>query len=574
MIRLYEATDTSWTTAGLRLTPQSCKVHEQAGGTYECTMTLPITEGGAHMAIACGKILRVPVPPAHIPEISLGEVTWWQVDTQTDLLSRLPSSRRVTYQAWVGGRAYTAGDKVTSGGHNYQCTRSHGGIFDPPPAGGVWSTISDYEYISGTVIQTLTVGTLMVRLSGFNSVYMYVRTAGGLVGYIKIEDCSSTGTTEDDVIPARDITEQSFRVDKVTLDMANATATVHAVHISYDMASKPLYECNVVECPPYMAMIFLKSQMTSDWPGIMATNIHTGTVTADWSWQTPVEALLSPDTGFAPQLKARVLRDDFDVICIPDTEDAPALRLKYGVNLTGLKWVEDTKDYVTRIYPRGQKKDGSTLMLSNPDYVETSLPHSITVAEILDVGCKVGETIEKTDGTKQTLTEADCLQMLQDEAQKRFTDDHCDRIKLTYDCQFVMLGDTADHPELAGLQQLRMYDTVRCTHPVLGVDASAQVCDYTWDAILCRFESIKLGDVFDFGGRSVAGWDLGKGALIYDKLHNNVPRRIRAGLATEEDLASTDATARSAGNTARAAANDIEEMVRQLKNNYDIDINL
>lgn len=583
MIRLYEASDTSWTTAGTRLMPSACKVHEAAGGTYECNLTLPIVEGGAHLALSAGKILRVPVPPVHIPAINLGTVTWWEVNTQVNLYQRLPSSRRITYGSWTPGISYSAGANVTYDEHNYTCTASHGGIFTPPPYSGLWSRIADYAPVPGTVVATLTVGTLLVKLSDFNSTYMYVRTAGGQVGYVEIAKCTATGTTEDDVIPARDITEQSFRIDKVTLDMANRTATVHAVHVSYDLAGIPLLECNLVECPPVMALAFMKSQLSDDWSGTIATNINTegAAVTADWSWRSPTEALLSPDTGFAPQLKARVLRDDFDIIMIADSQDSPALHLKYGVNLTGLKWTEDLTKYVTRVIPRGQKEDGTALMLADPGYIETSTPHTINVAEVLDVGCKVGDTVEKTDGTSKTLTEQDCLDQMEEEAQKRFDEDHCDRAVLSFECQFVLLGDTAEHPELAGVQKLKMYDTVRCTHPILGVEASAQVSDYTWDCLLSRYDSIKLGDVFGFGGRSVVGWDVETKAVRYDKVHDSAVKQLRKGLATEKALASTNRVATIAQQTANKAASDITDtntdiqtILRKLKDNYNIIITL
>ena len=71
-----------------------------------------------------------------------------------------------------------------------------------------------------------------------------------------------------------------------------------------------------------------------------------------------------------------------------------------------------------------------------------------------------------------------------------------------------------------------MYDLVRVTDPRVGMDIQLQVSHVEWDCILERYISIKVGNVFDYGGRTVFGYNIGADAIEYEKISTETIRRI------------------------------------------------
>jgi hypothetical protein len=71
-----------------------------------------------------------------------------------------------------------------------------------------------------------------------------------------------------------------------------------------------------------------------------------------------------------------------------------------------------------------------------------------------------------------------------------------------------------------------MYDLVRVADPRVGMDLQLQVSHIEWDCIRERYQSIKVGNVFDYGGRTVFGYNIGDGAIEYEKISTETIRKI------------------------------------------------
>ena len=107
---------------------------------------------------------------------------------------------------------------------------------------------------------------------------------------------------------------------------------------------------------------------------------------------------------------------------------------------------------------------------------------------------------------------------MQEVAERRFTVDNVDKISVSLDVDFTLLGDTAEYAQYKGLQKLFLYDTVRVFDPYTGIDYSLQLSAYDWDAVNERYNKVTLANVFDYGGRDVSGYNIVDGSIRPKKL--------------------------------------------------------
>ena len=124
-----------------------------------------------------------------------------------------------------------------------------------------------------------------------------------------------------------------------------------------------MYDCQLQDASPATAIGILQGALVNPDSRLIATPMVSPAITADWSWQSPLAALLDPDTGLVPQLRAQLVRDNGDLFILPNDSPAAGTPLVYGVNLQGVSWDRDREGLVTRVIPRGEKEDGSVLLL-------------------------------------------------------------------------------------------------------------------------------------------------------------------------------------------------------------------
>lgn len=541
------------------LHPSECVITEEAGGEYELSMTYPMD--GVWREIVPERIIRAPVPHMHIDAVMAQSVTMWEV-TPVDGTTKVPLWKIVptVYTKknsgaesvtglfnWDSTKSYTAGWHVIYQSRVYVCAHDTGTSHIPPvgaeQSGYYWSYVSTVEEYAeqhsqggGTIVRTagekiedLNEGTKMVKLGDLDQKYMLVRATTGKMGYIEkakcteLQESSSIDTT---IIPEHDIKRQYFRIYGTSISSDDHTVTVNARHISYDADMLRLKECATVEASAAIAVQMLQqcyimtaaSMQDEDISAedrIIATDITDGKITADWSWASPISAICDPESGIVSQVRARLIRDNDDILILSNDRTTNGAVIKYGVNLIGVTVSVDNSELVTRIIPVGKAEDDSKLYLPE-SYMDSEhiYDYPLIRYEVLEVSAKVGQEVEQPDSMeKKKYTDEDVFAKMREEGQKRYDKDFCDLPQMTVDVEFLLLGDTEEYRQYRGLQRLNLYDLVRVQHEQMGIDVALQVSGYEWDAIMRRYNGITLGNPWEYGSGTVSGYQIGSRAI-------------------------------------------------------------
>lgn len=211
MIRVY---DGATIRGGYVLQATSCEVTEEAGGAYECTLTMPTRPDDERWkALQPGNILDVPVPPTHMEGFDLGEVSYWRVKTSIPIGLYIDISGSLdtlydevvmgeqlatgTRRTWMGGYYHTgiAGETIPLvDNHNigdvfrFACNyAADGHTLWYTPAGSGGNPI-DPSYrtnsITGTLAAKLQPGDLLTKIFDFSNLLIYAQTMDGKTGYV------------------------------------------------------------------------------------------------------------------------------------------------------------------------------------------------------------------------------------------------------------------------------------------------------------------------------------------------------------------------------------------------------
>ena len=379
----------------------------------------------------------------------------------------------------------------------------------------------------GSTLATLSRNEIFTVLNVFNSGWLKVKTNAGVNGYVESKYAEMVSQIEIPV-EGRVISEQCFRVYRVEKDSDTMTVKVNARHLSYDFAKTMLSTCEAKQVTAPTAIGIIQGVALSDDNRQVLTNI-TEKCDLDCSWDNCVTALLDPETGIVAQLEAKLIRDNEDYYILRDDHTDRGFRVEYGNNLTAVNWSIDTSDMVTRIYPHCKDKDDAALTLPEM-YVDSPriFDYPIIYTETLSVSAK-----EKAKGVVDgeevpELSKDQCYQLMREEANRRFTEDHADEPEITVDVDLVMLGSTVEYQHLADLETLCMYDTVHIRHPRLNIDVEAYMTGYEYDAILRRYSKITLTNARRRGNTSISGYNVKNNSIRFEKLSTTAVDRLRA----------------------------------------------
>ena len=266
--------------------------------------------------------------------------------------------------------------------------------------------------------------------------------------------------------------------------------------------------------------------------GTIATNLSTdnnGTYTGNVTNKSGTAGFLDPDLGMVNYFHAQLIRDNWDIFLMANNVEDRGFSIRYGVNMKGVKWSRDIDRVVTRVVPVAKTADGSDLYLpeqwvDSPNISDYSVIHM----ERLSVKGQIGK--DDGSGTGTNWTEETLLAEMRTKAGERFSVDHADAgsVKLTVD--FLLLGNTEEYQQYRGLEEVSMYDQITVQAPQIGLDIKLQVSRIRYDCILGRFLGIEVGDVFDYNGNTVSGYQIGNGAIYYEKISQSTIDRIRSEL--------------------------------------------
>lgn len=464
MICVYDPQDKTFRGHGLAvLSPMSCVVAETAGGSYDLTITMPITSDGKWELLVGGAVIRAPVPQVVTPMLSLKE------SSGADGVS--------VYRAVFGT------DVIASA--RYLSIRA-----EPSLQAAILESVPEYTEIvhTGETAQ--------------NDEWLQFITPSGTCGwaphwYVEYVRPYVPEETDGAVIEARQVRDQLFRIHAVDQSEDGTAVTAQARHITYDMMYNPI-EVLTLEAPTPAAtacarlMAALEDQEHSF---RLIAGVE-GRCTGEWRLVNGIQALLEPENGLAAKLRARVVRDIFDLFLLPNQQES-GISLRYGKNLTGVGVQEDDDGVYTRYIPLGKDADGNALRLpegciDSPNIGAWPFPR-YTIWEVQ--GATIGGKRTQEDGSEVTLCEADVYDMLREAAQARI-DAGEDEPVIRVSVGFVDLSQTVEYADIAQLQSVFLYDWVTVIHGPRGLRLRRQVCGYEFDCLLRRYTRLTLGDVF------------------------------------------------------------------------------
>ena len=338
---------------------------------------------------------------------------------------------------------------------------------------------------------------------------------------------------EDDgtvIVPAEQANEQCFRIYSVNVDTANATVTVEARHISYDFMGNMCGKLTS-QTGTYVlnALIKMQGSLLSPDNRILATDITRRVNLGDHSFINPIKYLMDPEFGLVQRARARLIRNNQDFYLLDN--DHPPDRgyvIAYGKNMTGITWHKSTDSVVTRIVPLGEDAEGHTMLLpekwlDSPYISSYPIVHigTINVSDAKEVlpADEEGEESDQEEPapTVTPVTKEECYAMMRKAAQDEFSKG-CDLTDLTVEIDFIHIGDTEEYRQYRNLERVFLYDLVHIRHAPTGFLAEAQVSGYEWDALMRRYNSITIGNVFSVQSSVVAGYQLSEGAVTGTKI--------------------------------------------------------
>lgn len=541
-ICVYAPDDDDFTTNGLGiLTPTKCIVTEEAGGQYELELELPAVDE-AWKNIQTESIIKAPVPVVTIDEFQMAGAAYWKVkSTQSgvQVMSKVPTVSRVSdasvYPAWNSHNDYVAGDKVSYGGKAWQysgpSTERMGIVTLAPGSAGYWIDVTSYSTKSnaGKTLATLGRNEIFTKVADINANWIRVKTNDGVTGYVATKYVEYYSEMES-AVSSREIRQQCFRVYRIEKDSQTRTIKVYARHLSYDFAKTYLAKCEAKGVSAPTAISLIESAELYEDNRHIYTDIAEETCDLDCSWDNGITALLNPDSGVVAQLQAKLIRDNEDFFILQDNHTDRGYRIDYANNLKAIKWTIDTSSMVTRVVPYAKDADDADLLLPGL-YVDSPLidEYPVVYIEPISVNCKVGEKGTTIDGEEvEHLTAEQCYEIMQAEAEKRFSVDHADEPEITVDVDLIMLGSTVEYSHIAPLEILFMYDTVSAKHPILDLDIKAYMTGYEYDSILRRYNKIKLTNARRRIDTSVSGFDLPDNSIRFEKLSSTAVDRLRS----------------------------------------------
>lgn len=538
------------------LTPTKATVHIVAAGQYDLSIDHPIDKEGKWAHMQPEAIIKCPIPAELIENAFAGlDVDVYKTTEKAALREGPAEPVPITYSGWSEQTAatdgYSVGSKVTFGTQNYECTYwdSSASLEKRviPSASGWWKKIANMTEGYPVLVQMKT-GTDLYYVSGPTDDWYKMSTTYGMEGYIK----STQVTYDRHLTPSqtkdRIVTEQLFRIRKVTVDTKGMSVNVTAEHVSYDLSGILMETVKIVNKPPAQAINIIENAFMIDYQGTIASNITESEdrlYSVELSGKTGTFALLDPDKGVVAKFEAAFRRDNWDLFVMEKNNTDRGFRITYGNNMLGVSWNIGSDELITRIVPVAKDEDGSELYLTDEeeedpeyDYIWIDSPYISNYPVIRMERLKVDGQVGKDDGTdtETTWTKEALREEMAKQAEARFSVDKVDEVRHEITIDFVRLGDTEEYKQFKDLQEVRLYDTVIAVDPRIDLSVSVQVTEIEFDAVNERITAMKLSNIEAYNLKNTAGFNVLNNSITGDKLTDEAGRDI-VGTVKEDAVA-------------------------------------
>lgn len=512
------------------LTPLSCKARLVAGGSYDLTLVHPIDPEGKWKHLVPGAIVKAPVPRETIENARAGyDADVYVMITDTGLRETMTEPEAITYQYWVNGREYSAGDRVTIhetyatdwNGRNFQAVVDivNAASTAPPPTTYYWQEIA--RYTSGpNVLATLPAGTELYLVADVDATWYQMSTYYGITGYVKKSEVTFSRHLSPSETQAHVIEEQLFRLREPVIDDDANTVTVTGMHVSYDLNGVLVSDISLSQASPGYALSRITEAFMIGYRGTIATNLtaaDNGTYTGDIKGKNGMFALLDPDCGIVARFRAKFTRDNWDLFVMTRTDVDRGYRIRYGKNARGIQWKQSSTALVNRVVPVAKAENGEDLYLPEM-WIDSPLINSypVIIMERLQVKGQVGK--DDGTGTDTVWTEAALLDEMRAKATERFTVDHADVIAEEVTIQIEQLGDMVEFAWLKDLETILLYDQVKAVEERTGMNLTLYVTEIEYDCIRKKVAGLKLSNNDGRRGGNVTGYNIQNNSIGSAKL--------------------------------------------------------
>lgn len=496
MICIYAPKDTDYSTNGLGiLRPTVCDIMETAAGGYELVLTHPITEDLRWKLIADGCVIKAPVPAMETPNIRLVKdgIPGVPATPETPEIPAVPGQPgRVVWRVNITTQGSGGVSRV------YEKPTTNSRVLDKMRNG------MEYEYLgthSGSWHKVVSPKGIYGFMYTANSVY--VRTEPEIGGIPAVPARPGTPAIPEvpgysTVVGPRQIRDQRFRIYKTAVDTEQQTITAYARHVSYSLMSNLTGNLRLDRAPLPIALSGLKACLLDPDDRQLICNVA-DEISGEWPYENGVKVLLDPETGFAVQAKCQVVRDNEDFFLLKNTAPDRRVTLRHGKNIKGVNWEINSDALATRIVPIGQDENGNPIILPekwiDSPYIDNYPEHRLRRLPVSEAKVSKDMSLEQAYEAMRA-------------AARKELELGCDLASFDLSVDFVQLGDTEEYRQYKNLQQVFLYDTISIIYGPMNLTARAQVKDYTWDAVLMRYKTMSVGNVFELSGPTIASYEL------------------------------------------------------------------
>lgn len=493
---IYKPDETDFSTNGLGiLQPIECFVTEEENGMFELEIKHPIDETYRWAQIVNDYLIKAPCPTRESPLYEAFE-TITETTTVTRTIWEVVGTSVGVYMRAGPGTNY----------RNFGYLRNGQRVIQ----------IDDEIYRNRWLHCCVEDGGRVCYIST-----KYLRNLGQ-----QTETISTGGTvTGEKIIRFTQAQDQLFRIYEVDQDTDRGTVTAKAMHVFYDARGNCLkedYKPEDASINDVIARLNSEEHLIAP-PQIqfyVAAGID-GKITADYSWKNPVEVLLDPDSGALPQTNTTIVRDNFAAYILPDITRDNGVTIRRKKNLQGVTVNKDSSDIVTRIIPCGTNTDGDPLFLDGQIYVDS--PHindySQVYAQRIDYDVKVVD--QDADNETTFSSDAAARAKLKTLAEEDFSKNGIDIPAYSMEVDFIMLKDTSEYANYAGLQAVFLHDTVTVIDDLIALkSAKARVTAYKWNVITDEYDKITLGAIDQFN-QMVYSYNLPNAGISGSKITPN-----------------------------------------------------
>lgn len=203
------------------------------------------------------------------------------------------------------------------------------------------------------------------------------------------------------------------------------------------------------------------------------------------------------DNSFVSRWGGEILFDNFSVIINQRVGGDYGVEIRYGKNIPvdGLTEEVDTRDVVTRIYPKAF--NGFTM--TDHGYVDSPLINNyptVKCATMTFEDIKMREDAQEDDeenGVTVCDTQAELDAALRAKCNEQYASG-LDKPSVSISADMILLQNTEQYRDYKVLESVSIGDTVHCRNQHLGIVTDARVIELKYNSILKCVDSVVIGD--------------------------------------------------------------------------------